>query len=142
MRGKPLTILLAATLAGSVAFFAGGVVGFGRGYNAALFAESSGAASTVLMLRKLHEGDSKPALNLLELQLDSQIVDNSVGRKGFESIFNLPRLVGFGDTQAVDRSARTALKYRAEVPSPVPPPAKAEIDAALADLARREAGSH
>jgi hypothetical protein len=141
MRGKLLAVLLAAAIAGSVAFFAGGVVGFGRGYNAALFAESSGAASTVLMLRKLHEGDSKPALDMLELQLDSQIIQNNVGRKGFESVFNLPRLAGVGDTQAVDRSARAALKYRAEFPSLVSAPAKAEIDAALADLARREAGN-
>ena len=140
MKGRLPAVLLTAA-AGAVAFFAGGVVGFGRGYNAALCAESSGAASTVVMLRKLHEGDAKPALEMLELQLDSQIVQNHVGRKGFESVFNLSHLAGAGDTRSVDRSARAALKYCAEFPSLLAPSAKAEIDAALANLAKRPAGS-
>ena len=137
MKDKPRKMLLVVlALAVPVAFYAGGITGFGKGYDAALFAESAGAASTVLMLRKLREGEVKPALDTLELQLDSEIVQNQVGRKGYQSLFNLPGLVGVGDTRAVDRGASAALKYRETFPSPLSPPAKAEVDAALAQLAR------
>ena len=136
MRGAVTAVLLTLAVAVPIAFYAGGVTGFGRGFDAALFSESGGAATTVLMLRKLRGGDTKPAVDMLELQLDSQIVQNDVGRKGFESVFNLPRLVGVGDTGTIDRGARAALKYRAEFPSVMPGAARVEVDAALAKLAK------
>ena len=134
-------LLIGLVVAVPLAFYAGGVTGFGEGYNAALFSESAGAASTVLMLRNLRQGDVKPAIDSLELQLDSLIAQNSIGRKGFQSLFNVPRLAGVGDARVVDRGASAALKYRAEFPSLMPPSAKAEVDAALAELARRASGN-
>jgi len=141
MRGRLVTILLTATVMAPLAFYAGGVAGFGNGFNAALFMEGSSTASlTVFELRKLREGDVKPVVDMLELQLDSLIVQHRFGRSGYESLFNLPRLAGVGNMPGPDKGARGVLKYRTEFPSAMPPPGKAELDAALADLARQAAG--
>jgi hypothetical protein len=140
MRGKLAAILITAALTGCTAFYAGGVVGFGKGYLAAVFAASDGTGPTVSMLRRLREGDPAPVVDALETQLDGLIIQNGVGPEAYGSIFNLTRLVGVGDAQAVDRSARAALKYRAEFPSVMPADAKAEVDAALAKLAKRTTG--
>jgi hypothetical protein len=125
---------------GLAAFYAGGVVGYSKGYLAAVFADSVATGPTVSMLRKLRQGDAKPVVDALEIQLDMLIIQNSVGREAYGSTFNLPRLVGVGDAQDVDRSARAALRYRAEFPSVMPAEQKAEVDAALAKLAKRTAG--
>jgi hypothetical protein len=118
-----------------VAYCAGGVHGFGQGYAAALFSRSGEITADVTILRRLNSGDLKPAQRLLEVRLDGLIVANHVGRPGFRSVFNLPRLLGVASEAVIDRNAAAAIGYRAEVPSP-PYSVKPPVGEALESLAR------
>ena len=138
MRSKLVTILLTIVVTAPVAFYIGGLKGFSDGYGAAGFMQGGSAVTTVFMLRKLRGGDVEPVRDALEMQLDWLVVQRRIGRSGYESVFNLPRIVGVGDTMP-SKGDRAVLKYRGEFPSAMPPPGKAEIDAALADLARKSA---
>ena len=128
-----LVVLIAAT---PIAYYAGGISGFGKGYSAALFSQSRDAGPTVFSLRRLRAGDSKAAIGMLELQLDGLLIQNSECRESFRSSFNLPVRMGIGATADVDKNAGAALAYRAEFPSLAQPPLKAAVDRALAQLSK------
>ncbi len=130
-----LTVMLFATI--PMAYYAGGVVGFGKGYAAALYSQSADAIRTVSILRKLRTDDTKTPIAMLESQLDELIILNRVGRQAYDSLFNLPRLIGVGSTGLVDKVASSAVPYRAEFPSTAPSPLKASVDDALTELATR-----
>ncbi len=134
LRNAVMFVLLAAI---PIAYYAGGVSGFGKGYSAALFESSADAAHTVFILRKLRGGDAKAPIRSLESQLDGLIILNRVTRQSYSSLFNLPRLVGVGSPGTIDKLASSAVAYRAEVPSTAPPELKTAIDGALAELATR-----
>ena len=133
LKNAVLVVLVAAI---PVAYYSGGVSGFSKGYSAALFEQSGGAGPTVFVLRKLRGGDAKTAIEILELQLDSLVVQNKTGRESFRSCFNLPRLAGVGSMATIDKGASSVVAYRAQFPSPAQPPLKAVVDSALTDLAR------
>jgi hypothetical protein len=133
LKNALLVVLLGAI---PIAYYAGGASGFGKGYSAALFSQSGSAGPTVFILRKLRTGDTKAAIDMLESELDSLVILNSVGRESFRSSFNLPRLAGVGSTAVIDKGASSALAYRTEFPSSAQPPVKAAIDDALAQLAK------
>ncbi len=128
----PFVVLIVAI---PVAYYAGGVDGFGKGYGAAVYSRSGEALITVGILQRLRGGDTKAATDMLEIQLDSLLVDNSVGREAYRSVFNLPRLVGVGSEALVDQNAAPAVAYRAQFPSSSS--SKAAVDGAIAQLARR-----
>ncbi len=132
VRNAVMFVLLTAI---PTAYYAGGVSGFGKGYSAALFSRSADAAQTVSILRKLRGGDATAPIGPLELQLDSLIILNRVTRQSYSSLFNLPRLVGVGSPDTIDKLASSAVAYRAEFPSTAPPELKTSIDGALAELA-------
>jgi hypothetical protein len=129
-------LLVALIAVVPIAYYAGGISGFGKGYSAAMFSQSAEAGPTVFSLRRLRAGDAKATINFLELQLDGLLVQNDECRAPFHSVFNLPLLVGVGTSAEVDKNAGAALAYRTEFPSQAQPPLKAAIDRSLAHLAK------
>jgi hypothetical protein len=125
------------TVAIPVAYYAGGVHGFGKGYGAAIYSRSGEARTTVGILQRLRSGDTKAATDMLEIQLDSLLVDSSVGWEAYRSVFNLPRLVGVGSEALVDQNAAPAVAYRAQFPPSPSSSSKAVVDGAIAQLAKR-----
>ena len=118
-----------------IAFFVGGVTGFTRGFNAALYGRSADAAITVYMLRHLRAGDRDTAIEMLEMRLDELIVDNEVAAKYASSIFDLPALIGVRCDGCVDKLAAPAIQYRRDYPHSGP--TAQLVRRALADLERR-----
>lgn len=101
-----------------------------------MYFRSAEARTTVGILQRLRGGDTKAATDMLEIQLDSLLVDNSVGREAYRSVFNLPRLVGVGSGTLVDQAAALAVTYRAQFPSSPSSSSKAVVDGAIAQLAK------
>ncbi len=124
-----------------LAYFTGGVDGFGKGFAAAGYMNSGEATGTVLMLRWLRRGSPSSAIGLLEQQLDDSILANDgPGRGAYGSVFNLPRLMGIGPEELVDDAVAPALTYRSQYPSQMGPSGAALVEQALAHLAERTRG--
>ena len=129
-----MVVLLAAI---PIAYYVGGVSGFGKGYDCALFERSANARQTIVVLRKLRAGETKAPIEWLESELDNMIILNHSGREGDRSLFNAVRLIGVESPGLIDKLASSAVTYRAEFPSTAPPALKTYIDGALAELATR-----
>lgn len=140
--GRRAARLLALAVALSVAFYSGGVAGFDKGWLAARYSQSVDAQITVHILRKLRSSDATAATAIVEGQLDQLVVQNSLGRGPYCSLFNLINLVGIGSAADIDKAASAAIAYRREFPSPAQEPLRRAVSEALTQLEHRVRTEH
>jgi hypothetical protein len=117
-----LIVLLVIIIFSAVSFFAGGIIGFHKGFEAKAFYEGVDGCYTVLILRALREGNNDLAILALEGKLNTQISECGLLAEAPESIFNLNRWTK--SHQKTNNSVRTLMqevaKYRIEYPFPHP----------------------
>lgn len=102
----------------SIAYYAGGVVGFFQGSTSASYLSDSEAYSTSLALLKLRNEDYSGAIDLLETRLDTEILHCGAAEDSHKSIYNIYWLVfrqGQKDTHSYLLSP--VAEYRSKYPS-------------------------
>lgn len=131
-----LVILIVAL---PLAYFAGGVHGFGKGHAASQYLESGDTKWTVYMLRQLRKGDTNSTIGILETRLDSLILQYDRNQNAYQSIFNLPKFAFPDFTATMDNLVSPAIDYRREFPSQCPvQEVKVLIDESLSRLDSRK----
>ena len=106
----------------AAAFFAGGIIGFDKGFEAKSCYEGVDGYYTVMLLRALREGNDDLAISDLEGQLNTQIFQCGLFSGSPDSIFNINRWTESyqKSIQSVKTLMQEVAKYRKEYPFPQP----------------------
>jgi hypothetical protein len=120
-RRKLLVVFVILAFA-TISFFAGGIIGFDKGFEASCFFEGVDSFYTVLILRAVREGKDDQAISALETKLNGQIFNCGLFAESRDSIFNFHRWIGSRQkfNKSVENIMREVVKYRKEYPFPFP----------------------
>jgi len=117
-----LLVVLVIIIFAAVSFFAGGIVGFGKGFEAKSFYDGVDSYYTIMILRAVREGKDDQAISALETKLNGQIFNCGFFAESPHSIFNLNRWSESYQkaTESIKTLMQEVAKYRKEYPFSFP----------------------
>ena len=117
---RRLLVIFAILACATISFFAGGIIGFDKGFEASRFFDGVDSYYTVLILRAVREGRDDEAISALETELNGQILQCGLFAESINSFFNFPRWIESRQrfNKSVGNLMREVAKYRKEHPFP------------------------